>query len=362
MKKIKVLHLITSLNIGGTEKYLLSIAKIQKTRYNLSVGFLKKRGKIADELEKAGVPVYYLGSPWRLWRFLRKEEIQLLHTHLYRANILGRVVGGLAGVPIILSSQQSIDSWKRIYHTWLDGLSSRFAHSIIANSHAAEKILVVREKIPAKKIKVIYTTIDTATFSYNRDRPAIGKNGSTVTIGCVARLHPEKGVQYIPLIGQQLKEKIPRLKMLVIGDGPWRAKLEKTIGHLGLSENIVLLGWRNDIKDLLSAMDVFFLPSREESFPRGILEALAMARPVVATDVGGVGEIIRDKLHGLLVPPQNPAALAEAILWILENKGEARAMAERGRDRVREYFSLDRMMKETEELYSSLIRERMAPR
>jgi len=269
MKKINVLHLITSLNIGGTEKYLLTIAKSQKTRYNLSVGFLKERGAIAEELEREKIPVYDLGNSWSLYRFLKEKKIHLLHTHLYRANILGRFIGRTAKVPIIVSSQRSIDDWKKFYHIWLDGWSSHFADRIIANSKAAKKLLINREKIPKEKIKVIYSgiEIDTLTPRKNQEKVKrnIGSENNTAIIGCVTRLHSEKGVQYIPAVGQKLKEQIPQLKLLIIGDGPLRNKLENEIENLGLGKDILLLGWRKDITDLLSIIDVFFLPSQEEA-------------------------------------------------------------------------------------------------
>lgn len=363
MRKINILHLITSLNIGGTEKYLLTIAKTQKTRYNLFVGFLKERGEIAGELEKGKIPVYYLGNPWQLYRFLKKKRIHILHTHLYRANILGRLIGGAAKVPIIISSQRSIDDWKRFYHIWLDGWSSRFADCIIANSKASEKILINREKIPKRKIKVIYSGIESDVLCPRKNQEKVKRSieieKNAVIVGCVTRLHTEKGVQYIPTIGQKLKEKNPKLKLLIIGDGPLKDRLKREIESLELTESVIPLGWRKDIVDLLSVMDVFFLPSLEESFPRAILEALAMARPVVATDVGGVGEIIQDRVHGLLAPPKDPEALARAILWMLKNKKKAQEMAEKGKERVEKYFTVNRMIEETEKLYDELIQEKI---
>jgi len=363
MKRINVLHLITSLNIGGTEKYLLTIAKTQKIRYNLSVGFLKERGEIAEELEREKISVYNLGNLWRLHRFLKEKKIHLLHTHLYRANILGRFIGRTARVPIIISSQRSIDDWKKFYHIWFDRWSSRFADCVIANSKAAEKVLINREKIPKEKIKVIYSgiEIDTLTPRKNQEevKRSLGLGNDAVIIGCATRLHTEKGVQYIPAIGQRLKGRIPKLKILVIGDGPLRDKMKREIESLQLTDSVILLGWRKDIADLLSVMDVFFLPSEEESFPRAILEALAMARPVVATNVGGVGEIIQDRVHGLLVPPKDREVFAQAILWMLKNKKEAQEMAKRGREKVGEYFTVDRMIIETDRLYDELIREKI---
>jgi glycosyltransferase involved in cell wall biosynthesis len=363
MKKINVLHLITSLNIGGTEKYLLTIAKSQKRRYNLSVGFLKERGEIAEELEREKIPVYDLGNPWRLLYFLKKKKIHLLHTHLYRANILGRFVGRAAKVPIVISSQRSIDAWKRFYHRWLDGWSSHFADCIIANSQVAKKTLVERERIPRRKIRVIYSGIESGVLPLRAERDKIkrsmGIEKNAVIVGCITRLHTEKGAQYIPAVGQKLKERIPQLRLLIVGDGPLMGRIKREIEDLELTDTVSLLGWRKDIANLLSIMDVFFLPSLEESFPRAVIEALVMARPAVATDVGGVGEIIQDRVHGLLVPPKDPKALAQAILWMLKNKKEAQEMANRGRRKVEKYFTVNRMMEETEKVYNNFIQEKL---
>ncbi|HCJ66850.1 MAG TPA: glycosyltransferase family 1 protein, partial [Elusimicrobia bacterium] len=122
-----------------------------------------------------------------------------------------------------------------------------------------------------------------------------------------------------------------------------------------LKKQILLLGWRNDISDLLSISNIFFLPSREESFPQVILEAMALEKPVVATRVGGIPEIITSGENGIIVEPGNPKALAEAIIWMFENPGKAEEMGKKGKEKVEKYFTIAKMIKETEKIYEKLI-------
>ncbi|MBA7597473.1 D-inositol-3-phosphate glycosyltransferase [subsurface metagenome] len=360
--KVKILQLITSLNIGGTEHYLLSLVqRLNKRKYEVRVGYLKERGPLAEAIEREGISLYPLSCPWRLFLFLRKERIQLLHTYLYRANIMGRIIGRIAGVPVIISSQRSTDDWRRWHHSVADRWTARFANKIIANSEVVRKRLIHREGISEEKITVIYSGIDLNKFRVNIrvKREALGIKPRSTVMGTVARLHPAKGLTYLLKTLKQVKDTIPEATLLIMGDGPIKKKLEEETVSLGLKERVIFTGFRQDIPQLLSLLDVFVLPSLWEGLPSSLLEALAMGKPVVATDVGGVREIIQDRVHGLLVPPRDPGALAQAILWMLKNKKEAQEMAKRGKERVEKYFTVDRMIEETEKLYDELIQEKI---
>jgi glycosyltransferase involved in cell wall biosynthesis len=185
-------------------------------------------------------------------------------------------------------------------------------------------------------------------------RARLGLSAEDPVFGCVARLHESKGVQYLPAIARELIRTLPSAKILVAGDGPLRNGLERDIRGAGLSESLRLLGWREDVPDLLAALDAFFLPSVEESFPRTILEALAAGCPVVATDVGGVGEIISDGQHGVLVPPGDPVAMCRQLIFTYEHRDEACRMAARGQSRVTTEFTLEHMLAQTQALYDEL--------
>ena len=361
--KINILHLVTSLNVGGTEKYLLSVTKALKGDFNFFVGYLKQEGRIADELKREGIQVYRLNNLYNLFRFLKKNKIYILHTHLYRANIIGRIMGKVAKVPVIVSSQRSIDGWKKFYHVLLDRITARFNDCIIANSQETKKILITREKIDSNKISVIHNGININDHISDVGMPSVKaklKIGIDIpVIGYVGRLHTEKGVDLIPEIALRLKQNIPVFKFVIIGEGPFKKKLARYIEKYGLTDNISLLGYKQNILDFIAIMDIVILPSREESFPQVVLEAMKMAKPVVAADVGGVKELVIDGVNGILVPSCNTEVFVKAICRILQDKDNAYAMGKAGRKYVIENFGIDRMIKETEQIYNKFIDEKI---
>ena len=362
--QINILHLITSLNVGGTEKYLLYITKALKNKFNFYVGYLKEEGSVAAELRAEGIPVYKLNNLYKLYTFCRKNKIQLLHTHLYRANILGRIMGKFANVPIIISSQRSIDAWKLFYHSLLDKWTMQFTDCIIANSEQTKKILIEREKVTSNKILVIYNGINTKNYIPKMDSGLLKRelkiDINTAIIGYVGRLHCEKGVDYIPEIAVNLKKYISQFKFLIIGDGPWKQELRKEIKNRYLTEDVILISNKNNILDFISIMDLVVLPSREESFPQVILEAMSMSKPVVAADVGGVGEIVINGLNGILVSPGDTESFTRGICQILKEKNKAYEMGKAGRKQVFENFGIEKLINSTESIYNDLINQKIS--
>lgn len=362
---INILHLITSLNIGGTENYLLTLVKEQKNKFKISVGYLKEKSIIGEKLEEAGIKVYKLNSLYKIYRFIKTQKIHILHTHLYRANILGRIVGKIASVPIIISSQQSVDIWKKFYHVWMDRFTARFANCIISNSEAAKDVLSCRNKISDEKINVVYSGVNindfNPEFKSNFSKKEWGLEQHDFVVGTILRLHREKGADYLPEIVTRVKEKIPLVKFLVIGDGPLKEKIEEEIKKLSLNKNIIVAGWISpeNIPSLLSFFDLFFLPSQEESFPQAVLEAMAMGKPVIATHVGGVSEAVLDGITGKLVPSGDWLALAESIVWMFNHRDERIQMGNEGRKRVVKLFSMDNMINKTQKIYNDLIKAKL---
>ncbi|MFH1784737.1 MAG: glycosyltransferase [bacterium] len=363
MDKVRVLHLITSLNMGGTEKYVLNLTKALKERFSFHVGYIKEEGPIAEALREEGINVIRINNFFSLYRFLEHNDIQILHTHLYRANIMGRLIGKISRVPVIISSQRSIDAWKRWHHVMIDKWTMHFADYIIANSEATKDLLTRREKVSASKIEVIYNGVDTAAYvpsvSGEVVRERLGISQDIPVIGYVGRLHPEKGVDFIPRIASELRKTIPQFKVLVIGDGPFKQRLKHAISKESLSEHIVLLGTKDDILSFIDVMDVVILPSREESFSQAALESMKMEKPVIASDVGGMGELIDSGKNGILMHPGRPIAFAQAILSLLENRPMAEKIGEAARKKVTENFDIKEMIEKTENIYMKLIKKKL---
>ncbi|MDD5687985.1 MAG: glycosyltransferase [Elusimicrobia bacterium] len=347
MSKTKIFHLITSLNIGGTEKYLLTVLKNLKDKYDFSVGYLKERGLVADEIEELGIPVnkYNIFS---LLKYLKENKVQIIHTYLYRANVLGRMIGKAAGVPVVISSQQSIDSWKKYYHVWLDKIASYFCDLIITNSLTAKNVLIEREKIPAKKIIVIYNGV----FKPQNIKHKITNE---FIVGCVTRLHREKGVYLIPDIAKIIIEKNKNIRFFIFGDGPEKQNLELGIKNLKLEDSVKFYGWQNDLEKIYTSFDLLLLPSEEESFPQAALDAMAFGIPVVASDVGGVFELVEDNKTGVLIKTRTVVLFADAILTIYEDKPLFKSFSENAKIKSMEY-SLDKMINVVDNVYKSYIK------
>jgi glycosyltransferase involved in cell wall biosynthesis len=350
-----ILQVITSLNIGGTEKFLLNSLRPLKTEYNFVVGYLKERGPIAAEIEQLAIPVFPLRGRKDLAAFIRQHPMDIVHTHLYRANIIGRLAAHDAGVPTIISSQRSIDDWKSPWHVWLDRWTAKYTKTIIANSQYTRDLLTIREKIPVKKIKVIYNGIEPQPEFTDKEVAEFRKkhalSDKDVLVGCVTRFHQEKGVRFIPAIVQAVIKQQPRVKFILVGDGPEKNKVSAAIGRLKLTEQVRFTGFYPAAERITSLCQVFFLASLEESFPQALLEALSAGVPAVGTDVGGVKELITHRETGLLVRSADPQTLADCINWLLEHPAEAQAMGDKARILVRNNFQLSAKVQQLREIY-----------
>jgi len=177
-------------------------------------------------------------------------------------------------------------------------------------------------------------------------------------VGTVARLQPVKGVEYLIEAAKHVLESIPNTRFLIVGEGPQKAELIHKVHQLNLSSDVIFAGMRGDIPAILSALDLFVLPSLSEALGIAVIEALAAKVPVIATNVGGVTEIVEDGKTGLLVPPKDPLSLAKAILHTYSNGDEAISMAKAGERRVREVFDIAHLARKQAELYEKLLAKR----
>lgn len=357
MDKTKIFHIITSLNIGGTEKFLLTVLRNLNGKYDFSVGYLKERGQTADEIDKLGIPVKKFNF-FSLANFLKKNKPQIIHTHLYRANIIGRIAGKISGTPTIISSQRSIDGWKnkKLYFIYvlMDNLTSHFCNKIIANSEYAKHVLQTREKIYRTEIDVIqnYSPIvlpSLETLSENN-------LNHIFKVGFVMRLHKEKGAYLIPEIIKNVMEKNKNIRFSIYGNGPEYNNIQKEIDKYNLTKNIIFFGWQNNIEDIYNNIDLLILPSEEESFPQAALESMSYGVPVIASDVGGVSELVEHQKTGLLIKNRTPEEFAKAILSVVENKYDYILYSENSKIKA-SGFSMEKMINSVDNIYKSFIKK-----
>ncbi|MFH1572455.1 MAG: glycosyltransferase family 4 protein [Acidobacteriota bacterium] len=312
----------------------------------------------------AGIGVHPLRIPrelglvalLRLRKIIGSVRPQVLAFNTPRAIIVGNLASRRSSVRVRLifrrvsfPLRQSI--FTRRKYTW--GIDC-----IVAISDSIKKQLQAGG-VPPARIRTIYEGLDLSLYP---DREANGKpqDPSHIVIGTLASLSPEKGLDYLVEAASMIPRGQAHMRFVVVGEGECRRDLESRVQEKNLADIFQFTGFQGQTLAYLRSFDVFVLPSLSEGLSSAILAAMAASLPVVATDVGGIPELVRDGENGILVPPRDPAALAAALLRLSRNPEEARAMGQRGRRRVEEEFTLERKIRETEELCSSLLESNTA--
>ena len=374
MIPVVLAELAGSAAYGGGERYLeLLFDRLDRSRYRPLlicpesgpfVGRMKERGVETHLVHLA--PLFNPLALWRLTRLLVRERVTILQTHGARANFYGRIAGRLAGVPVIISTVHNslkdyeVRPLRRWLYTVLSRLTLPLVHRIICVSEANRRDLIEEWQAVEAKTQTVYNGVDPSAFSSQPDRQTVRKElGTTqgpvlVTIG---RLTDQKGHRYLLQALPRLLETWPQLCCVFVGEGELRDALHHMAIDLGAEQACRFVGVREDIGDILAAADLFVLPSLSEGFPFVLLEALAIGRPVVASRVNGVPELIEDHKTGLLVPARDPHALARAIREVLSDPIAASKMGAAGQIVVRERFTVDRMVASTTAIFDAAVQD-----
>ena len=351
--KHRVLQLITRLPVGGAERLIAdTVRKLDRSRYEPVVCCIQARGEMATEIERAGVPVICLermkskrfdwGAVGVLERLLRSERIGLVHSHLYHANLYGRLACRRAGVPAVVSVHNTYTSPK-LHRRLINRFLARSTKRVIAVSEDIKRDLMRHDGIPAGRIVVISNGVDFARLSTSTTRAQarlrLGIGEATLAVGCVARLEEQKGHRFL-LEAMSLLRDLP-MRLFVVGDGRLRSELEQRAASLGVGNSTTFLGMRSDVPDILPALDIYAMPSLWEGLSIALLEAMAAGLAVVATDVGGVGQVFGEVECGVRVSPGNAGELAQAMRALAVAPARRAALGAQARRRAVDRFSLD---------------------
>lgn len=371
MRMFNLLYLANPGEIfGGGQISLLGLMKgLNRKKFHPLV-ICPIAGRLVDELKRIGVETQIIKMEtlrrlnifsWvrtinRLIQLIKRRKIDLIHSNSSRPTIYGGIAARLTRTPLIWHVR--IADRDRL----LDKFLSKLATKIIVISKAVSKRFDWL-KNKKEKIVVIYNGIDLERFN-----PAInGKKireefnlGSKIPlVGIVGRLNWYKGHQYFLQAAKKVTETISDARFLIVGDGEYRKRLENLRKELDLDKKVIFTGNRRDIPQILASLDLFVLSSVSEGFGRSVAEAMACEKAVVATKVGGLPEVVEDRITGRLVPPKNPSALAEAIVNLLKDKKKAKEMGQAGWKRIEKLFSIKRNVEETEEVYQNLLAGRL---
>jgi len=364
---IKVFHLIGTLEGGGgTELGMLAtLPQLNRERFRNIVCSITARMPLRPEFESEGIPVYSLNveKKWdlravrRLMRLLKTEQPDIIHSYLFHGNMLGRVVGKMARTPIIVSSERSVDHHS-LFGILLNRLTARLVTAVETNSRAGKEFVESRLGFNSTRVFAVHPGVQAVPGRRDdreRIRRELGLESDVPVVGFVGRLHPAKGLSYCVSAFARVVQDLSKAVLLLVGDGAERGRIEELCHKEGIDGSVLFLGHRPDVASLMSAMDVLVLPSLREGFPRIVLEAMARAKPVVASNVGGVPEAVQDGVSGILVPPRDSARLAEGLLKLLSDKHIARQMGLRGKSRFEQYFTVELAAARYERLYQDLV-------
>jgi len=380
MQRINLLYVITKLELGGAQKQLLTLIRhLDKKRFHLFL-FTAKDGLLLPEalsingltikksicLERPINPLKDLLALIEIHRFIKKNNIEIVHTHSSKAGILGRLAARLAKVKIII---HAVHGWsfndyqprvERLFFIWLERLSARFSDKlIVASNYDRQKGLdnhIGREN----KYTLIHYGIDYTEFNIREQniRKELRIDANDLVVGMVSCFKPQKSPQDFIKLAFLVSKALPNVKFLLVGDGILHGKIEKLIHKFNLQKQVILTGWRRDIPRILSAIDIFVLTSLWEGLPIAVLEAMASNKPVISTDTGGVREVITEGKSGFLVLPGDMLKMSERLAVLLKDKNLRAEMGQNARDSLDFNFALTNMIRESKNLYEDIMRRK----
>jgi glycosyltransferase involved in cell wall biosynthesis len=382
--KIKVLHVITRLIVGGAqENTLYTVAGLDKSKYWVVLASGPTdgpEGNIEDIVHKnkinfvkipelvREIDLYKdLIAFFKLYRLIRRYRFDIVHTHTSKAGILGRCAAKMAGTQVIVHTPHGhlfygyYGKFKTRSFIWLERTIARITSCIITLTEIGKKEHISFGIAQPQKFRVVQSGIDAEAFKktdpsrVEKLRKELGLSSDNKVVGTVARLVPVKGHSYFIQAAEKIVKVIPQSRFMIVGDGVLRAKLEKLVKEKNLRDYFYFLGLRSDVSDLLSLFDVFVLSSLNEGMGKVVVEAMASSKPVVATRVGGIPEVVSDNDTGLLVEPMNIDSLAESVISLLKDKQRSMAMGEAGRRRAEAIFLKDEMVCKIDKIYREFL-------
>ncbi len=361
----RILHIIPSLDRSGAEKQLVLLAGgLAREEFDVHVVALTRGGPLEEDLRRQGIPVTVIGKRWkldpmaygRLEHHIRRLQPDLVQTWLFAGNAYGRTAALRAGVRRLVASERSVDPWKAWHQFRIDRFLAPRTQAIVVNS-AAVRDFYVGHGLPSDKFVVIPNGVPPAAPSSSSREQLLAElqlPADCRLIGAIGRLWPQKRMQDVIFALDLVRVLRKDMHLLVIGDGPQRAQLERFARLVTCHEHVHFLGVRHDVPRLLPHFDLLWHASGYEGLPNAIMEAMAAEVPVVATDIPGNRDLVVSGETGYLTPLGDRAALGRYAAKLLDDAQLRQRLGSAGRQRI-EQFSVPRMVERYAALYRELL-------
>lgn len=391
MGKIKVIHLITRFDKGGSaENTFLTVRGLDKSQYDVllihgpsheSAMGEEEQAAVHDNLseaERAGVRLMTVETlirnvhplqDARAFRTLRRiflsERPQIVHTHTSKAGILGRWAAWLSRTPIIIHTPHGHVFWGyfnrgvSLFYALLERLTACITDKIITLTEQEKKDHLALDIAPEDKFEVIHSGVDLDQFRAvhthrKESKKAPGVPGDDLIVGAVGRLTEIKGYRFLVEAAPKVLALLPNTSFLLLGDGEQLGDLKRSATALGVQDRFRFLGWQRNVPEIMSSFDIFVHPSLNEGMGKVIVEAMALGKPVVASSVGGILDLVHHGVNGLLIPPADPLALADAMLRLLEHPEERSRLGTKGMETAGRYDAVS-MVEKIDHLYRDVM-------
>lgn len=327
---------------------------------------LKSGDESIKELEKIPVTVKVLNSGNNFWsgaadvpriyselkRILADFSPDIVHTWLTRANVIGRLAAKSSGISKVVSGLRVMETEKR-YHLWAEFLTHRWSKVVTVNCTALEKFAVQKIGIPKEKIVLIFNGIEVPQRDFQPERKQ-NHGKDEFVIGTMGRLHRQKGMDIFLNAAKMALAQVPGCRFLIAGEGPEKEALQSLARKLNIQSKLEFSGWARNPYEFISMLDIFVLASRWEGMPNVILEAMALSKPILATRVGGITDLIEDGQEGLLIEAESVTACAAGMLRLIQDPSLRQKLGQLAQKKAIEKFSLQRMVSSYQALYESL--------
>jgi glycosyltransferase involved in cell wall biosynthesis len=362
-----VAQIIDELPPDGAERLLVDLMRRRSGRFRYVIVCLVKGGPLESEFAALGIPVVIIGRTrkldigmvFKLARWMRQEQVAVVHTHLFTADVFGRIAARLAGVRAVFSTSHNVNGWKGRAHRMLDRALSMISSRVVGCTEEVGRVLVQRDGIAARKVAVVENGVDLRRFdsvSAEGVREEFGIAADAMLMGVVGRLHPQKGHEDLLQAFVRLRSLTgAKFQCLFIGEGELRAQLEEQVTRMGLNDVVRFTGLRKDVPRLLVALDLFVMPSRWEGLPMALLEAMACGKPCVVTSVGGIPSVIDDGANGLMLPPEQPELMAQALARVIGDAELRRSLGATARDCALRRYDVGRALQAYESMYDEAL-------